>query len=214
MSERSGRVPGRDGAGPGGSDDHAAADPGRDPVPVPARLAARRRAWRWRGEARPSWAEEPGPGEESVWDYPRPPAVEVDPRRVEVRSGPVRVAETGSALRVLETASPPVFYLPAEDVRTDLLRPSGRRTVCEWKGVARYLDLVTDSGRVEEAGWRYPDPRPEYAALRDHVAFHPSRVECRVAGRRAAPQPGGFYGGWVTPEIVGPFKGAAGTAHW
>lgn len=158
---------------------------------------------------------EPGPGQESVWDYPRPPRVESDDRRVIVRFAGRTVADTTRALRVLETSHPPVFYLPPGDVDGDLLVPSQRRTVCEFKGAARYFHLVVGERRSEDAAWSYPDPVPEFAALREHRAFYPSRVdECLVGGERVRAQEGDFYGGWITAEIVGPFKGGPGTWGW
>lgn len=175
----------------------------------------RRSGWRWDGSERPGFAEEPGPGEESVWDYPRPPRIEEDEREVIVRRQDLLVARTTDALRVLETASPPAFYLPPGDVRTDLLEPAAGSSRCEWKGEARYWSLRTPGGElVERVAWSYPDPLPGYEALRRHLSFYPGRIECRVAGERVRPQPGGFYGGWITSEIVGPVKGEPGTGGW
>lgn len=171
--------------------------------------------WRWTGEERPPFAEEPGPGQESVWDYPRPPRVEPDEREVVVRHRDLVVARSASALRVLETASPPTFYLPPEDVRTDLLEPAAGTSRCEWKGEARYWKLTTPDGeRVERAAWSYPDPFPGYQEIAHHFSFYPARVECSVDGERVRPQPGGFYGGWLTSEIVGPVKGEPGSGGW
>jgi uncharacterized protein (DUF427 family) len=169
--------------------------------------------WTYTGQKRPEFAEVPGPGRESVWDYPRPPRIESDTRLVEVKSGDRRVASSRSSFRVLETASPPAFYLPPEDVNWKLLRPAPGRSVCEWKGVARYWGLASDpEGRP--VGWSYPDPTPKFAPIRDYVSFYPSELECYVAGERVRAQPGRFYGGWVTDEIVGPFKGEPGTEGW
>lgn len=176
---------------------------------------AERRFWRGVARERPARAETPGPGQESVWDYPRPPRVEPDGRLVRVEFAGVAVAETRRALRVLETASPPTFYLPAADVRTDLLEPEARETFCEWKGVALYWTLRVGGRSAPSAAWSYPEPDPAYAALRDHLAFFAGRVDaCSVDGERVRPQPGGFYGGWITREIVGPFKGEPGTERW
>jgi uncharacterized protein (DUF427 family) len=158
---------------------------------------------------------EPGPGQESVWDYPRPPRIERDGRLVRVEFGGAVVAETRSALRVLETSSPPTFYLPAADVRTDLLEPEAKRTFCEWKGTARYWTLRVGGRTSPAAAWSYPEPDPDFAALRDHFSFFAGRVDaCSVDGERVRPQAGDFYGGWVTAEIVGPFKGEPGTEGW
>jgi uncharacterized protein (DUF427 family) len=115
--------------------------------------------------------------------------------------------------RVLETSHPPVFYVPPEDVAMELLSPSGRQTVCEFKGSATYWDLV-DERPIRNVAWSYPRPTTGFADIRDWIAFYPSKVECFVGGERVEPQDGGFYGGWITPEITGPFKGAAGTWGW
>lgn len=163
---------------------------------------------------------EPRPGQESVWDYPRPPRVEAValPLRVVV-DGRV-VAATSRGLRVLETSHPPNYYFPPADVDRSLLRAAAARTTCEWKGQARYYDVVVpvpgapaDVRRL--AAWSYPDPPEAFAALRDYVAFYAGRVdEAWVGKERATPQPGGFYGGWITSRIVGPYKGAEGTMGW
>ncbi|MFJ5228521.1 DUF427 domain-containing protein [Kitasatospora sp. NPDC088391] len=152
---------------------------------------------------------------ESVWHYPRPPALVPDGRLVEVRFAGRLLASTRNALRVLETSHPPVFYLPPEDVDTALLRPADGGSLCEWKGLARYWDAVADDRESPRAAWSYPDPLPEYRALRDHLAFYPGRVDaCTVDGETVRPQPGDFYGGWITDEVVGPFKGGPGTTGW
>lgn len=174
-----------------------------------------RARWRALARGRPARIPPAGAGRESVWEYPRPPRIEPDARRVRVEHAGVTVADTRRALRVLETSSPPTFYLPPADVRSGLLEPSAHTTFCEWKGVARHWSLRIGDRLVENAAWSYPDPDPEYAALRDRLAFYPARVDaCWVGDARVAAQPGGFYGGWITPEIVGPFKGAPGTEHW
>jgi uncharacterized protein (DUF427 family) len=158
---------------------------------------------------------EPGPGQESVWDYPRPPRVEDTARRVRVVFAGAVVADTTRARRVLETAGAPVYYVPPGDVRRELLRPSGATTVCEWKGRARYFDVVVGDRTAVGAAWAYPEPAPGYEAIRDHVAFYPGRVDaCFVDAERVRPQPGRFYGGWITPDVVGPFKGDPGTEGW
>lgn len=170
--------------------------------------------WSHVGRHRPPFAVPPGPGQESVWDYPRPPRLVVDQREVVVRRDDVVVATTHRAIRVLETASPPTFYLPWADVTAGLLESTAGTSWCEWKGEARYWSLVTPDGQLERVGWSYPAPSPGFAAIREHVAFYASRLECFVAGERVRPQPGGFYGGWITAEIVGPFKGELGTSGW
>lgn len=169
--------------------------------------------WKYRGQVRPPFALAPGPGQESVWDYPRPPAIVPDARPVEVWAGKLRLAATTRAVRVLETAGPPTFYIPPDDVeRSALVRARGR-SVCEWKGVATYWALAAapEAGAV---GWSYEEPTPAFERVRGWLSFYPARVACTVGGERARPQPGGFYGGWVTDEIVGPFKGEPGTADW
>lgn len=174
-------------------------------------VAAARRKWRYRGERRPPFAVAPAAGQESVWDYPRPPRIETERRRVEVfdLAGAPLAAST-HARRVLETALPPTFYLPPADVRTDLLEPSGRYAFCEWKGVATHFGLAEGP----DVAWAYLDPFPEFAAIAGCFAFYPAKVRGVVGGECAHAQPGGYYGGWVTAEIVGPFKGEAGSAAW
>jgi uncharacterized protein (DUF427 family) len=157
---------------------------------------------------------EPGPGQESVWDYPRPPAIVPDTRLVRVELEGVVIGETERAIRVLETSQAPAFYLPPDDLDWSHLEPSPGASYCEWKGQADYLAAVVDGHRVDDAGWRYRSPVPRFDAIRDHVAFYPDRVDCFVDGERAEPMPGGFYGGWVTREVVGPFKGGPGTLGW
>lgn len=157
----------------------------------------------------------PRPGQESAWDYPRPPAVVPSDRLVRVEHGGEVVAESRRAIRVLETAGAPVWYLPSEDVRLDLLRPAPGQTVCEWKGAASYFDVVVGGITARRAAWTYPVPSPGYEAIAGRVAFYAGRVDrATVDGERARPQPGGFYGGWVTDDVVGPFKGEPGTEGW
>ena len=155
-------------------------------------------------------------GEESVWDYPRPPLVMPTDEVIEVRVGEVIVArsEPGRALRVTETASPPVYYVPQADVVAGALIPSFGRSVCEFKGEARYYAVRVADTEIEQAAWSYPQPWEGFEALVDHVAFFPGRVDCYVNGERVTPQEGGFYGGWITSRIAGPCKGAPGTGHW
>ncbi|MCZ2523546.1 DUF427 domain-containing protein [Streptomyces sp. HB2AG] len=152
---------------------------------------------------------------ESVRDYPRPPVAVPDERRVVVEFAGLVVADSDRAVRVLETHHPPVFYVLRADVRTDLLRRSSTRTWCEWKGAAVHWDLVAGPRLSADAAWSYPDPAPGFAALADRLAFYPSRVDrCTVGGETVAPQPGDFYGGWITSEVAGPFKGGPGTRGW
>jgi len=157
----------------------------------------------------------PGPGQESVWDYPRPPRIEPTDRRVRVVVGGVTVADTTHALRVLETASPPTFYVPPADARLDLLLPESPHTVCEWKGEASYWSIRIGERVWPSAAWSYPDPKGPFESIRDHLAFYAGRVdEAWVDDERVVPQAGDFYGGWVTAEIIGPFKGDPGTLDW
>jgi uncharacterized protein (DUF427 family) len=158
---------------------------------------------------------EPGPGQESVWDYPRPPRLEETARHIRVVFNGEVIADTRRSKRVLETSHPPVFYIPPEDIRMETLSLTGRRTWCEWKGQAHYYRLSVGGRRAENAAWFYPDPTPSFEGIRDYVAFYPSRVDaCYVDGEQVQAQPGDFYGGWVTADIVGPFKGGPRTAGW
>ena len=164
-----------------------------------------------RGDARQQSARP----RESVWDYPRPPRVDRSDRRVRVEHAGATVADSTRAVRVLETSHPPVYYIPPVDVRMDSLRANSRRTFCEFKGEAAYYDLVAGDQVVENAAWSYPDPSPGYEAIRDHLAFYPGRIDaCLLDDERVTPQAGDFYGGWITSEIAGPFKGGPGTAGW
>ena len=170
--------------------------------------------WRWVGDERPPFAIAPGAHQESVWDYPRPPRVDRDAREVIVKIGATTVARTRRALRLLETASPPTFYVSFADVEMQLLEPASGSSSCEWKGEARYFSVRAGRDLLSAVAWSYPAPHPEYAALRDHLSFYPGRIECTVDGVRVEPQPGRFYGGWITPELVGPFKGEPGSGGW
>ncbi len=168
--------------------------------------------WQHTGRRRPDFAIEPGPGQESVWDYPRPPALIADSRQVTVKAGDVTVVDSRHSLRLCETASPPTFYLPPDDVQWDLLVPARGASICEWKGEAKYWALQSDPGTA--VAWTYPRPRARYEKLKDHIAFYPALIDCYVDGVKVLPQPGRFYGGWITPDVVGPFKGEPGTGHW
>ncbi|MDP9482399.1 MAG: DUF427 domain-containing protein [Chloroflexota bacterium] len=157
----------------------------------------------------------PGPGQESVWDYPRPPRVEPVSERIRVVVDGLTIAATERGFRVLETAGAPVYYVPPEDVRLDLLRTSQHRSVCEWKGRARYHTLRLGHRQIENVAWSYPEPLPGFEAIRDHLAFYAGRVdEAWVGDERATPQPGNFYGGWITSRVVGPFKGGPDSFGW
>ena len=159
--------------------------------------------------------EVPGPGQESVWDYPRPPVVVAGAEHVVVELGGVVVAETRTPLRLLETSHPPTYYLPIDAWREGALRPAAGSSVCEWKGVATYLTVVGGDLVETAAAWTYTDPVPDFAVLRGHVAVYPGRMtRCTVDGETARAQDGGFYGGWITSRVVGPFKGGPGSWGW
>ena len=181
---------------------------------LPEWAQAARDQWQWRGQARPPFAVTPAPGQVSVWDYPRPPQVTLDAHEVVIRWGDVEVARTRRALRVLETSHPPVFYLPWDDVARHFLKPAAGSSFCEWKGPARYWTLVDANRRLPGVAWSYPRPMAGAEALANCVAFYPRDLDCRVDGAPVRPQPGGFYGGWITPGLVGPFKGEPGSEAW
>ena len=158
---------------------------------------------------------EPGPGQESVWDYPRPPRLEDSDKHVQVIFNGTLIAETRRAKRVLETSHPPVYYIPLEDVKQEFLSKTLRQSVCEWKGAASYYTVTVGDKSSPNAAWYYPNPTPSFRGIKNYVAFYPSKMEaCYVNGERVQAQPGDFYGGWITKEIVGPFKGEAGTMGW
>lgn len=159
--------------------------------------------------------EPAGPGQESVWDYPRPPRLERTAAHVLVVLGGVTVLDTHRALRVLETSHPPTYYLPLADALAGAFRPAAGSSWCEWKGRADYLDVVVGDRLAPAAAWSYPTPSPGFADLADHVALYPGRMDrCTVDGEVVRAQEGGFYGGWVTDAVVGPFKGGPGSVGW
>lgn len=161
----------------------------------------------------PERVDEAGPGQESVWDYPRPPRIEPESRLVRVVLGGVEVARSERACRVLETSSPPCVYVPREEVRTEGFVRSGGQTLCEWKGLATYWEA--DSRGSLPIAWSYEDPFPSYEVLRGWLAFFPGRVDgCWLDDELVRAQPGEFYGGWITDDVVGPFKGVAGSEGW
>ena len=152
---------------------------------------------------------------ESVWDYPRPPRLEPSSERVVVTHAGAVLADTTASLRVLETSHPPTYYLPASSFADGVLRPAEGASWCEWKGRASYLDLVVGDQVLTGIAWTYPEPSARFEALRDHVALYPGRVDrCTVDGEVVQPQPGNFYGGWITSRVTGPFKGGPGTSGW
>ena len=157
----------------------------------------------------------PGPGQESVWDYPRPPRVEATTDRIRIRFGGETIADTTDAVRVLETSHPPVYYLPRSAFPEGTLEKAAGASFCEFKGAAKYVTLRGGSARAESAGWYYPNPSPGYELLTDRVAVYPSAMDsCEVNGEIVAAQAGDFYGGWITSRVVGPFKGEPGTMGW
>ncbi len=157
---------------------------------------------------------EPKPGQESVWDYPRPPRIEPTSERVVVAFHGMPIADTTRALRVLETSQPPAYYIPPSDVRFGGLTKTDSLSFCEWKGEASYFDLVVPEAKIEQVAWTYSHPMQPYAALTDYVAFYAQKLDCSVDGERVVPNEGSFYGGWVTSKVVGPFKGAPESRWW
>ncbi|MEM0964141.1 MAG: DUF427 domain-containing protein [Bacteroidota bacterium] len=155
------------------------------------------------------------PGQRSVWDFPRPPALERVGETVRIAFGGREIARTDDALQVLETSHPPTIYLPPEAFAEDVLVSRPETSHCEWKGRAIYYDIVSGEHRAEKAGWGYPSPTPRFADLKDHVAVYAGPMDaCWVGDDRVTPQPGGFYGGWITPRVAGPFKGIPGSWGW
>ena len=158
---------------------------------------------------------EPGQRQESVWDYPRPPRLEETTKRVQVVFNGVTIADTMRARRVLETSHPPVYYIPPEDIQMEHLAQAAGTSNCEFKGTARYYTVTVGDRSIQDAAWYYPRPERGYEAIREYVAFYPSKMDaCYVNGERVQAQSGDFYGGWITGEIVGPFKGGPGTRGW
>lgn len=156
-----------------------------------------------------------GPGKESVWDYPRPAVAEPCARHIRIVHRDSVLADTRASVRTLETSHPPTYYLPPAAIDMARLRPSARRSWCEWKGEAVYFDLVMAGDVIADIAWSYPDPSRAFRALAGHLAFYAGPLDgCFVDGERVVPQPGGFYGGWITPDLAGPFKGGPGSRFW
>ncbi|QQN74357.1 DUF427 domain-containing protein [Croceicoccus sp. YJ47] len=156
-----------------------------------------------------------GPGQESVWSYPRPAIAEPAAAHIQIVLGGQIIADTRRAIRTLETSHPPTYYLPPDSIELGVLEEIGGTSFCEWKGIARYFDVIAGAERRESAAWSYPDPTASFEILRDHVAFYPGAMDaCYVDGERATPQPGDFYGGWITSSVAGPFKGVPGSRFW
>ena len=161
---------------------------------------------------------EPAPvaaGQESVWDYPRPPVVEQTDRRIVILHKGVTLVDTRAAWRTLETSHPPTYYIPQSDIAMAHLVSNAGGSICEWKGLARYWDVVVGAARLVGAGWSYPSPLPGFEPIRDHIAFYAAPFDqVEIDGERVTPQPGGFYGGWITSREAGPFKGIPGSSFW
>lgn len=158
---------------------------------------------------------EPGPGQESVWDYPRPPRVEPSSERIVLVLGGEVIVDTTESLRVLETSHPPAYYLPCTAFADGSLVPAAGSSFCEFKGSAKYLTVRGGDAAAERSAWYYPNPSPGFEQLVDHVAVYPAAMDSvTVDGETVLPQAGGFYGGWITSRVVGPFKGEPGTMGW
>ncbi len=157
----------------------------------------------------------PAPEQESVWSYPRPAIAQPCTRHIRIEHRGRVIADTRASVRTLETSHPPSYYLPPSDLLMTVLRPSARGSFCEWKGQAVYYDLVIGDAVIEDVAWSYPAPTPAFESLRDHVAFYPGPLDaCTVDGVPVVAQAGGFYGGWITPDLAGPFKGVPGSRFW
>jgi uncharacterized protein (DUF427 family) len=158
---------------------------------------------------------EPDPGQESVWDYPRPPRLENTSKHIQIIFNNVTIVDTHSAYRVLETSHPPVYYIPPGDIKMEYLHITPQSSFCEWKGRAGYYTLRVNDKEVQNAGWFYPNPTPAFAFIKDHVAFYAHVMDaCYINDEKVQPQPGNFYGGWITSDILGPFKGSSGSWGW
>ncbi|MEN1783556.1 MAG: DUF427 domain-containing protein [Bacteroidota bacterium] len=180
---------------------------------IPQWIQKARAHWKYTGEKRPAFAEEPKDGQRSVWDFPRPPALEPTHKMLEVKHNNDVLAYSQRALAVLETASPPTYYVPPEDVVFQKLVPvSGKTSFCEWKGAAQYWALKTKP--LQAVAWSYEKPLAPFEELKDYLAFYPQYLDCYLDQERVIPQPGGFYAGWITSDLAGPFKGEPGSSHW
>lgn len=157
----------------------------------------------------------PKPGQESVWDYPRPAILQDTNKHIKIIFNGIILAETTKAKRVLETSHPPSYYIPSEDIKTEYLIATSRKSICEWKGVSEYYDISVGDKYVNHAAWRYIQPTPNFINIQEYYSFYPSLMDaCYVNDELVKPQAGGFYGGWITSDIVGPFKGEPGTWGW
>ncbi|MEM6517207.1 MAG: DUF427 domain-containing protein [Bacteroidota bacterium] len=176
-------------------------------------LQKAREHWKYKGKSRPPFAIAPKEGQRSVWDFPRPPIVENVSKRVEVFSNSVCLANTLNAKATLETSHPPTYYIPEADVDLNLLvKMENKSSFCEWKGSATYWAL--SSNPQAPIAWSYAKPFSEFESIKNHLAFYPQYLNCKVDGNTVIPPPGGFYAGWITSDLVGPFKGEPGTSGW
>jgi uncharacterized protein (DUF427 family) len=158
---------------------------------------------------------EPKVGQESVWNYPRPPRLELSGKNIQIVFNNAIIADTNKAYRVLETSHPPVYYLPPQDVKLEYLQSTSQQSFCEWKGWAKYYSLIVGNKEAINVAWFYSEPTSSFAAIKDYIAFYAGPMDaCYVNGEKVIPQPGGFYGGWITSDVVGPFKGEKGTWGW
>ena len=158
---------------------------------------------------------EPKEGQESVWDYPRPPRLEPCDKQIQIIFNGVTIVDTQKAYRLLETSHPPYYYIPPEDIKMEYLQPTEKGSFCEWKGTAHYYTLTVKDKQAVNVAWYYPNPTPAFADIKDYVAFYAEPMDqCLVNGETVTPQPGTFYGGWITSDIVGPFKGGPGSWGW
>ncbi len=158
---------------------------------------------------------QPLPGQESVWDYPRPPRLEETNKHIQVIFNGVAIADTTAAKRVLETSHPPSYYIPPEDIQMEYLIPTPKGSWCEWKGQASYYTVKVGEEQQVNVAWYYQNPTPAFAGIQNYIAFYPNRMEaCYVDGEKVQGQAGDLYGGWITSDLVGPFKGGAGTWGW
>ena len=157
----------------------------------------------------------PQPGQESVWEYPRPPRLERSEKHIQITFNGVVIADTRRAYRVLETSHPPVYYIPPEDIQMQYVAAADGRSFCEWKGQASYYSVSVGDKQAVKVAWTYRNPTPAFAPIKNYVAFYAAPMDaCTVNGERVTPQPGSFYGGWITADVVGPFKGEPGTMGW
>ena len=170
-----------------------------------------------RGRPAPNDIPKPRKGQESVWDYPRPPALEHIKAHGLVKYKDIIIADSKNIIKIMETASPPTYYIPENDIDINMLHKNNHYTFCEWKGEANYFDLVSGSNVIENVAWTYPDPladTTDFLPIKHHLAFYAGTLDCYLDDEKVDPQQSKFYGGWVTSRILGPFKGEPGTSHW